>query len=321
MHVMRHLAVAFGVLYLRRPGFRPASSRHWQHVEAILRMADTTCPRDLARALAVHGLLDEAHLIVDESARDLIDQIECAGALLTPFHSDYPQLWHQRLGAEAPPALWRSGLLPEGRLGVSFTGCRDASQWAVNAARRLARETQAIRATVGGLGSSTISISRRSAEHSSRDAIQDGSAPAGNLQIISGGARGVDEAASLPGSIQILPWYQEIPGMTTLSLNPPGMPVSKVHFHERNLLIYALAHLACVIEAHHLTGGSWTGALTAFRRKLCPLAVYPHDGAKGNETLLALGAIPLISIKQAMEMAATGAGYAGGQRPLFDATG
>lgn len=77
------------------------------------------------------------------------------------------------------------------------------------------------------------------------------------------------------------------------SLRAPFEEFSTSAAMERNRLIYAASEATLVVRARHREGGSWHGAITALRDRLCPVFIQEDPSSLAHRTLIALGAIPL----------------------------
>ena len=192
---------------------------------------------------------------------------------------EYPRRLKERLGPNAPTVLYGCGnreLLENG--GLAVVGSRNASEELLEYAQDIGRQT----------------------------------ANAG-YAIISGAARGVDQAAML-GAFQ--KWgtaagvltgdleresvnreHREMLMEGNLVLISPFDPRASFHpgnAMQRNKLIYALADAGLVIESDHNKGGTWTGAVEQLDKlKLVP--VYVRSGSEASAGLQGLrrkGALP-----------------------------
>ena len=189
----------------------------------------------------------------------------------------YPARLKQHLRKTAPPVLFGAGdlrLLTAG--GLAIVGSRSAST-----------EALAFAALVG----------RRCAQE--------------NLAVVSGGARGVDEAAMLGalaaggkaigvladrlGATAVSGRFRDALRADRLALVSPYSPeavFSVGNAMGRNKLIYGLADFALVVSSEHKKGGTWAGAEEELRRPH-PIPVFVRlsaDAPKGNRELLKLGA-------------------------------
>ncbi len=189
--------------------------------------------------------------------------------------AEYPARWKARLGQDAPPVVYGCGSgAPLEGAAIAVVGSRDAD----GASLRFAEE-------IG-----------RCASHI-------------DAATISGGARGVDQAAVaaaldasgravavLPDQLAraaLSPAYREgLRHGRLLLLSPydPAAPFSAGHAMQRNKLIYALADAAVVASSAFESGGSWTGAVEQLER-LRYVMVYVRNGPeKGLTGLRARGA-------------------------------
>lgn len=104
------------------------------------------------------------------------------------------------------------------------------------------------------------------------------------LCIISGGARGIDQAALKDGAgIAVLPCMgdflrkekEKVESGRLLALCPfdPEGVFASYKAHERNKLIYALSQAAVVIQCNEPKGGTWSGAMHCLDARYAPLYV------------------------------------------------
>jgi predicted Rossmann fold nucleotide-binding protein DprA/Smf involved in DNA uptake len=193
--------------------------------------------------------------------------------------SHYPSHLKVRLRDEAPPILYGCGdisLLDTG--GVAVVGSRNADPSELDYASH-----------VGQL-----------------------SAQAGKA-IISGGARGVDQAA-MQGAANAQGWVCEVMAekleraaldhqrraglmenrLVLVSAHDPNAGFNVGHAMQRNKLIYALADAALVVASDYQRGGTWAGAVEQLE-KMHLVPVYVRNNgriSKGLNGLLQKGAIP-----------------------------
>ncbi len=187
---------------------------------------------------------------------------------------EYPQILEQRLGADSPPVLYgcgRKALLLQG--GVAVVGSRDANPADLDYARGL-----------GGLVSSQ------------------------GCSVVSGGARGIDEAAMLGAldtegtAVGVLSdsllracssarYRQHVKSGSLVLVSPfhPEAGFSAGKAMARNKYIYCLAQAAAVVHSG-TTGGTWTGAHENLDKGWVPLWVRPtSDSRAGNSRLVEAG--------------------------------
>lgn len=190
----------------------------------------------------------------------------------------YPRRLKSRLGRLAPPLLFGVGeavLLSRG--GLAVVGSRNVDDAAVDATRQVAQTC-----------------------------AQQG------IQIVSGGARGVDTEAMLTavemgGSAvgmladslaraAVAGKYRRALLEGKLVLASPYDPESGFNVGNamsRNKYIYALADWGLVISAALREGGTWAGAVEALKQSPQPVFVWTRGAVSaGNNGLLALGALP-----------------------------
>jgi len=196
----------------------------------------------------------------------------------------YPRRWKRRLGRAAPPLVYGTG--PVGLLGgggVAVVGSRDAGAEGEAFAGDLARRCAA-----------------------------------SGLNVVSGGARGIDTAAmraavacegstvgiladNLERAMLQAEWRDAIVrgDLLLVSVAGPRVRFQTAIAMARNKLIYSLADHAVVVSAARGRGGTWTGATENLRKGWVPLFVRSagEDGAdevpEGNRALLEGGCAPL----------------------------
>lgn len=198
---------------------------------------------------------------------------------VTILDDGFPSRLVDRLAPDAPPVLFGAGspdLLE--RAGLAIVGSRDADEASLAFTERLAS-----------------------------------AAVAGGLSVISGGARGIDQAGMRTAFAQggqvvgVLPdglerRIREVETRTgladgdlvLLSAVHPGSPFSVGAAMARNKLIYALAEATVVVGSASGEGGTWAGAVEALERGLGPVIVRAgRDAPPGNHELIARGGVPL----------------------------
>ncbi len=191
----------------------------------------------------------------------------------------YPERLQARLGKATPPLLFGVGeqtLLDGG--GLAIVGSRDADEMALEFTRQIA------------------SICAQE-----------------NIQIVSGGARGIDREAMLSGldaggcAVGVLAdslgreafaeRYRtplEKGRLTLVTPFRPDVGFSIGNAMGRNKCIYALADWSLVVSAAVAEGGTWAGAVENLRHNWTPLFVRDGaDVAAGNQRLQEMGALPL----------------------------
>lgn len=238
---------------------------------------------DPARSL--HGWSDRsvttdriAHLLGRAGALGLaLEKWQRAGLwVMTRSDPDYPARLKKRLKFDAPPVLFGCGnrqLLDRG--GIAVVGSRDATDTDLGFTTQLGRE-------IASQGES----------------------------VVSGGARGVDEAAMLgaldhEGTVigifadsllraATSAKYRDGLMSKNLVLASPFSPEAGFDVGNamaRNKYIYCLADAAVVVATSKGKGGTWTGALENLRAKWVPLWVKAHaDAGSGSAALVEQGA-------------------------------
>lgn len=196
--------------------------------------------------------------------------------VMTRSDPDYPGRLKRRLKTDAPPVLFGSGnrqLLNQG--GIAVVGSRDASE-----------DDLAFTTGLGG----TIALQGRS--------------------VVSGGARGVDEASmlgalerdgtvigvladSLLRTSNSAKYRRALMDRNLVLVSPfnPEAGFDVGNAMARNKYIYALSDAAVIVSATEGKGGTWSGAVEALKHAWVPLWVKPHrDARSGNAVLVEMGA-------------------------------
>jgi predicted Rossmann fold nucleotide-binding protein DprA/Smf involved in DNA uptake len=198
--------------------------------------------------------------------------------ILTRADSEYPTRLKKLLGKQCPPVLFGVGakrLLEKGGLAVVGSRNVDAED---------ERYTRQIAGAVSDAG----------------------------INLVSGGARGVDETAMLAAleaqgtALGVLAngllsaavsgkWKPHL-RRNDLCLVSPYSPEAPFHVGTamgRNKYIYCLADFGLVVRSEEGKGGTWAGATEALKKTLAPVFVKPDSDADGNRALVELGAVPL----------------------------
>jgi len=225
--------------------------------------------------------------ITPERIRHLLDRAGALGLaaekwaraglwILTRADPAYPARLKKRLNTDSPPVLFgcgRRNLLNLG--GIAIVGSRHASEQELAFTSRLGAEV-----------------------------AKEG------LSVVSGGARGVDEAAMLGAlecegtAVGVLSdsllrvatsaKYRKALMAKDLVLVSPFNPDAGFDVGNamaRNKYVYCLADAAIVIAASRERGGTWNGAVENLKKGWVPLLVKSHqDPASGNSELVKRGA-------------------------------
>ena len=191
---------------------------------------------------------------------------------LTRFDKEYPESFKNKLKKHAPPVLYYAGNLSLlNNKGISIVGSRDIDQAALKFTEQL-----------------------------SRRCTNDG------LNIISGGARGVDSIAenianksdgttvivvadSMEKKIRNKETREAIMKKQSLILSPfrPDMPFQAYAAMERNKYVYSLSDFVVVISSDYNKGGTWAGATENIRNNWVPMFIRKADEIpQGNINLL-----------------------------------
>jgi len=191
---------------------------------------------------------------------------------LTRVDKEYPVSFKNKLKKLAPPVLYYAGNLSLlNNKGISIVGSRDIDQAALKFTEQL-----------------------------SRRCTNDG------LNIISGGARGVDSIAenianksdgttvivvadSMDNKIRNKETREVIMRKQSLILSPfrPDMPFQTYAAMERNKYVYSLSDFVVIISSDYNKGGTWAGATENIRNNWVPMFVRKADEIpQGNINLL-----------------------------------
>jgi predicted Rossmann fold nucleotide-binding protein DprA/Smf involved in DNA uptake len=218
------------------------------------------------------------HLLRRSGAMGLaLEKWQRAGLwVMTRSDADYPVRLKKRLKHEAPPVLFGCGdrgLL--NRAGIAVVGSQSANQEELGDASRLGAE-------IASQG----------------------------FSVVSGGARGVDEAAmlgalesqgtaagvladSLLRAATSAKYRQGLMGRNLVLLSPynPEASFDAGNAMARNKYIYCLADASVVVAAGKESGGTWNGATENLKHGWVPLWVREHPGSdSGNAALVQQGA-------------------------------
>lgn len=280
------LLLTTGFSYSRKEIVKPLTQKEWARFALWLKEKSLTPGQLMTDCLSEHlgGWSDKT--ITLDRIESLMNRKAAFGLAMekwfraglwamTRSDLDYPKLFKQRLGTEAPAALFGCGdktLLNSGGLGV--VGSRNAVEEDLDYARKL--------------GASAL---------------------ARGCPIISGGARGIDEAAML-GALEangrvvgVLPnnllracssvKYRDYLMSNNLTLVSPFCPDAKFSVSnamQRNKYIYCLSDAAVVVHSGK-KGGTWSGAMENIRKKWVPLWVKrTTDKDAGNAAIVKAGA-------------------------------
>jgi len=190
--------------------------------------------------------------------------------------SNYPQKIREKLGENRPPVFFTVGNLELlNKPGIGFVGSRE-------------------------IDADDESFTQNKAQL----------AVAQDFVVVSGGAKGVDQASMLSAleqggaSIGVLAdsllrasaskaYRDGLRDNRLLLLSPfyPEAGFTPANAMARNKYIYALSEAVVVVKST-LTGGTWTGANENLKHNWCPLWVRNNDHP-GNQELIKLGALPM----------------------------
>lgn len=192
---------------------------------------------------------------------------------------EYPSNVRQRLGNAAPPVIYGCGdrgLLERG--GLAVVGSRRVSDQVVEYAEQTGRSAAIAKCTIVSGGARGVD------QAAMRGALNGGGAAIGVL------ADGLEKSVMQRENRAVL-----MDGRLTLvSPFDPRAGFAVGNAMRRNKLIYALADAGLVVEADYDKGGTWTGAVEQLK-KLRLVSVYARvdgPGSKGLQALLEMGAHP-----------------------------
>lgn len=199
--------------------------------------------------------------------------------ILTEYEDTYPVRLIDKLDDKKPPVIFGAGdisRLNDG--GLAIVGSRDVDSEGHEFTKR---------------------IGSMCAQH--------------GINVVSGGARGVDQTAMmaaignggqsvgvLADSLQRFIKSRNIRELivdgrlTVITVLHPGVGFSVAGAMGRNKYIYSLADHALIVSSAKGSGGTWSGADEAIKKKLC--AVIVRDGEnvpEGNTALIKKGATPI----------------------------
>lgn len=198
--------------------------------------------------------------------------------IVSRMDTSYPKILKRRLAHNAPAFFYGVGnkkLLKQG--GIAIVGSRGISEIEESYTSKIAR--QAAREKVN---------------------------------VISGGARGVDETAmisaleasgtavgvmadSLLKASTSSKWrsYLAREKLVLISSYYPEAGFNIGNAMARNKYIYCMSNFALTVRADEGKGGTWTGAKENLKEHWVPLFVRGNSNASGNKALLEMGATPL----------------------------
>jgi len=267
---------------------KPLTPTEWGRFALWLKESGILPETLLSRDHAMHCLKGWSdRTVTSDRIRSLLDRSAALGLALekwqraglwvmTRSDEDYPSRLKRRLKNDAPPVLFGCGsrhLLDKG--GIVVVGSRDATEGDLGCATRLGGEI----------------------------ALQ-------GYSVVSGGARGVDEAA-MRGALEqegnvigVLPdsllrdatsaKYRKGLMAKNLALVSPFNPEAGFDVGNamaRNKYIYCLSDAAVVVATSKDKGGTWKGAIEDLKRGWVPLWVNRHpDQDSGNAALVNQGA-------------------------------
>lgn len=289
-------------------GPRPLTTAEWGRFAAWLHARGLT-PADFLADPALLREWSDAKVPADRIAQLLersaalamsVERWQRAGLwIISRSDAAWPRRLRARKGMTAPPILFGAGnpdLLQAG--GVAIVGARDVDDADLDFTSRLG-----------------ATVARQAAN------------------VVSGGARGVDESAML-GALAVegtalgvladsllraatSSHYRKYLMDGNLVLASPFNPeagFSVANAMARNRYVYCLADAAVVIASARDKGGTWSGATENLRHGWVPLWVKPDSAHPGNAELLRQGGMPLPGL-DLLEVAALAAATSGEKKP------
>jgi predicted Rossmann fold nucleotide-binding protein DprA/Smf involved in DNA uptake len=229
---------------------------------------------DAGEADRICALLDAATAFAFEQER----MADGGVVLVSALDPAFPASLCERLGAACPPFLLVAGSaewLSRPMLGV--VGSRDASPDALAVAAQAA-------GVATDAGWPVVSGSARGVDQAAMDAAAEavGIPAEGILRA----ARNADVRRRVhAGELCLASPYA------------PNAPFTATHATGRNKLIYALAQVTLVVAAEHGKGGTWSGATEALDHRYGTVAVWTGGGSgPGNAALARHGATPVADL-------------------------
>jgi predicted Rossmann fold nucleotide-binding protein DprA/Smf involved in DNA uptake len=229
-------------------------------------------------ALRVRTLLDAGRAFGFERERLEDGGLEVVAALDVRF----PARLRDRLGRNCPPFLVVAGDLE--RLsagGLAVAGSRNASDEALDATRDAARAAVDHGwPVITGLAKGVDQVAIDAASDAGGDTV---GIPAEGINVVSR-----------------RPHVRQLVHSGRLCIASPYGPDARFTAGTamgRNKIIYALSTVAFVVSADESSGGTWTGAVEALKRRSGPVAVWQGAGGRdGNEALVDQGARPITDV-------------------------
>lgn len=238
--------------------------------DTLAKQAEKRMPADAPLVLARLELLGRMERLLAELEQDGI-------TVVSELDADYPQRLLERLGGKHPPLLFVAGsrtLLNAESIGV--VGSRDVDDEGKAFARSAAEEAVSHAKAVVSGGARGVDL------ESMRGALDAGGTTIGFLaDSLSKTARRMRELLE-DGRVCLATSFSPTAGFQV------GNAMA------RNRCIYAHSLATVVVSSAAGTGGTWTGAVEALDRKLCPVLVRTSGAVPaGNVRLREMGAIPI----------------------------
>lgn len=199
--------------------------------------------------------------------------------VLTEYEDSYPERLADKLDDRKPPVIFGAGdisRLNDG--GLAIVGSRDVDSQGQEFTKRIG-------VMCAQLGITVLSGAARGVDQTAMvAAVENGGQSVGVL------------ADSLQRFIKAKNTRELIVDgrLTVITVLHPGAGFSIAGAMARNKYIYSLADHAMVVSSAKGSGGTWSGAVEAINKNLCPVIV--RDGETvpdGNTALIKKGAIPI----------------------------
>ena len=295
-------------------GWRPLKRRQWERVVGLIRIGGLAI-EDLPDALEMAGLgwiADRLRLpgLVGTALMLLEERRAC-----TALCDQYPARWQHKLGEAAPGAVWWNGVdWRAAGFECDIPNRPHAPVIAVVGSRGPEQVTATMAASIGvviaRLGFAFCSGGAAGVDTVAADGFCEGGVACDQSDNVGAKFGGIivtplygwrrdqrhDGVACVSSDSAVAIAHSDASDCTLaeFSCNPPWAAFSTAAAMERNQLIYALADAAVILQPRYRQGGTWHGAITAHRMRLCQLIVPENPACLATRALVALGATPLM---------------------------
>jgi predicted Rossmann fold nucleotide-binding protein DprA/Smf involved in DNA uptake len=209
-------------------------------------------------------------------------------AAITIVDDRYPDAFRQRLGNLAPPVIYAVGNLEllTGD-GVGIVGSRNVTEEGKAAAEEIAAEAVRNQRSVVSGGARGVDSFAMNAAFMARGTV---------IGVL---ADSLQARIRKPGTLQAI----DEGTVCLLSQQIPSAGFTAHSAMARNKLVYALAEVTVVVATDLESGGTWAGATEALKKGNGTIAAWTGDGSgPGNEALIRLGATPLDSANELLDL-------------------